>query len=76
MKVINENQLRGCIQEAQRASVALTQAIAGIETSAVPRSLREAQVFRLLTKANAQINLLLSVVELTGHDEVQSWPTR
>jgi hypothetical protein len=76
MKVINENQLRGCIQEAQRASVALTQAIAGIETSAVQRSLREAQVFRLL-KANAQaIKMLLSVIELTGQDEVQLWPTR
>jgi hypothetical protein len=75
MIVTNENQLRGCVQEAQRASVALTHAIIGIETSAVPRSTREAQVFRLL-KANTQaINMLLSVIELTGQDEVELWPT-
>jgi hypothetical protein len=75
MKVTNENMLRGCIQDAQSASVLLTQAIVGIGTCAVPRSPREAQVFRLL-RANAQaINLLLSAIELTGQEHVRSWPT-
>jgi hypothetical protein len=75
MKVTNENQLRGCVQEVQVACVSLTQAIVGIETCAVPRSPREAQVFRLLSANTLAINLLLSLIELTGPEDEPSWPT-
>jgi hypothetical protein len=76
---MNENMLRGCLQEAQTASVLLTQAIAGIGTCALPRTLEEAQVSRLLRDARA-IQLRLLAIELTGQDEltrqeVESWLT-
>jgi hypothetical protein len=75
MKATNENLLRGCIQEAQYASTSLTQAISGIEASAVPNTTREAQAIRLL-KANAQaINMLLGLFELTGAEAIPIWPT-
>jgi hypothetical protein len=74
MKVTNENMLRGCIQDAQGASVLLTQAIVGIGTCAVPRSPREAQVFRLLRANVEAINLLLLALEWREED-VKSWPT-
>jgi hypothetical protein len=74
MKVTNdENMLRGCIQDAQSASVLLTLAIVGIGTCTVPRSPREAKVFRLLRAVEA-INLLLLALEWRQED-VNSWPT-
>jgi hypothetical protein len=75
MVITNENMLRVCIQDAQGASVLLTQAIVGIGTCAVPQSPREAQVFRLLRANLEAINLLLSTFEWTAHEFVQSWPT-
>ena len=75
MKVTNENQLRGCVQEAQVACASLTQAIVGLSTCAVPCSPKEAQVFRLLSANTLAINMLLSVIELTGQEEEPLWPT-
>ncbi len=72
MKVTNENMLRGCIQEAQTASILLTQAIAGIRTCASPQSPQEARVFWLLrtnSRAIDEINNLLDAIELTGHED-------
>lgn len=75
MKVTNENQLRGCVQEAQVACASLTQAIVGLKTCAVPCSPKEAQVFRLLSANTLAVNMLLSVIELTGQEEEPLWPT-
>jgi hypothetical protein len=65
MNITNENLLRGCIQEAQCASVSLTQAIAGIETCAWPQSRKEVQVLRLLRANSEAISLLLQSIDLT-----------
>ena len=75
MVITNENMLRGCIQDAQGASILLAQAIVGMGTCAAPRSPREAQVFRLLRANLEAINLLLSTFEWAVHEDVKSWPT-
>jgi hypothetical protein len=63
------------MQEAQVASISLTQAIAGIEASAVPGTIREAQVVRLLNANARAIVLLLSLMDLTEHEQ-PIWPTQ
>jgi hypothetical protein len=75
MRSSNENLFRGCMQEAQVASTSLTQAIAGIEASAVPGTIREAQVVRLLNANARAIVLLLSLMDLTEHEQ-PIWPTQ
>lgn len=75
MRSSNENLFRGCMQEAQVASISLTQAIAGIEASAVPGTIREAQVVRLLNANARAIVLLLSLMDLTEHEQ-PIWPTQ
>jgi len=63
------------MQEAQVASTSLTQAIAGIEASAVPGTFREAQVVRLLNANARAIVLLLSLMDLNEHEQ-PVWPTQ
>jgi hypothetical protein len=63
------------MQEAEVASTSLTQAIAGIEASAVPGTIREAQVVRLLTANARAITLLLSLMNSTEHEQ-PIWPTQ
>ena len=75
MRSSNENLFRGCMQEAQVASTSLTQAIAGIEASAVPGTIREAQVVRLLNANARAIVLLLSLMDLTENEQ-PIWPNQ
>jgi len=63
------------MQEAQFAISSLTQAIAGIEASAVPGTTREAQVVRLL-KANSQSIVLLLSLMILNEQEEPIWPTQ
>jgi hypothetical protein len=63
------------MQEAQVASTSLTQAIAGIEASAVPGTIREAQVVRSLNANARAIVLLLSLMDLTEHEQ-PIWPNQ
>jgi hypothetical protein len=63
------------MQEAQVASTSLMQAIAGIEASAVPRTIREAQVVRLLNANARSIIMLLSIMDLTEQEQ-PVWPTQ